>query len=239
MHPQFSFHRLVVKPLISFGFNHGRSLGPRRRPASNRSRARLPSASARLPSRCKGNTSLEILHEADIMAMKARPQLFDVISGSTGRGTTEDAESRTSSPRPMYRRLLTAASSQPGRHPQGHTIDVKLRPTFDQSSPLHVAVKQALGSKTNSALELPQERNRHVSVDFIFLKSGNMSNYGLGLLPTITPSQRLSPGVDCPPLGQPNHAADGAQQTSSKSPWPGHNLSLAQRLNQPATSDFH
>ena len=148
-HPQFSSHRLVVKSLISCGFNHGHSLGPRRRPAaSNRSRARLPSVSARLPSRCKGNTSLEILHEADIIAMKARPQLFDAISGSTGRGTTEDAESRTSSPRPMYRRLLTAASSQPGRHPQGHTIDVKLRPTFDQSSPLHAAVKQALGSKT-------------------------------------------------------------------------------------------
>jgi len=106
----------------------------------------------------------KILHEADIIAMKARPPLFDAISGLTGRGTTEDAESRTSSPRPMYRRLLTAASSQPGRHPQGHTIDVKLRPTFDQSSPLHVAVKQALGSKTDSALELPRERNRHLEI---------------------------------------------------------------------------
>jgi len=116
LHPQFSSNRLVVKPLISCGFDHGRSLGPRRRLASNRSRARLPSASARLPSRCKGNTSLEILHEADITTMKARPQLFDVISGSTGRGTTEDAESRTSSPRPMYRRLLTARSTSTGAY---------------------------------------------------------------------------------------------------------------------------
>ena len=87
----------------------------------------------------------------------------------------------------MYRRLLTAASSQPGRHPQGHTIDVKLRPTFDQSSPLHAAVKQALGSKTDSALELPRELNRHFGVDFILLKSGNMSNYGLGCYPQPPP----------------------------------------------------
>ena len=177
-HPFLSKPRLVVFGTLKllrtgsllYGFNHNRSLKPRRRSASNRSRTRLPSVSTRLPSRCNSNTSLETLYKADIITRKARPQLFDVISGS-GRGTTEDTGPRTSSPRSMCRGLPTARPTYTEAY---HPYQPKFSPSRNRQT--------SISFETDSTLELPHERNHHVNIDFIFRKSGNMSNYGLGLL---------------------------------------------------------